>query len=58
LGDAFITTQNAVFLDYQDIVLGAGQMINEELNRLAIKMSTERGSDRFKEVGKTHDKAK
>jgi hypothetical protein len=56
LTDAFNTTGNPVFLDYRDQVMGAGQMVNEDIQRITTTIAMTKASQRFEGVGKPHAK--
>jgi len=51
--DAFNTTGNPVFLDYRDQILGAGNWVNEDIQRITRDIAATKGSTRFEDVGKT-----
>jgi len=56
LSDAFNTTGNPVFLDYRDQVVGAGQMVNEDIQRITTTIAMTKASQRFEGVGKPHER--
>lgn len=56
--DAFNTTGNPAFLDYRDSIMGAGQMVNDDIQRITKLIAQTKGSTRFDGVGKPHGEGK